>query len=146
MGWLQDLLSEVPLSAVLRERVRLAEERYERALQDIETHKTRIKELESENEALRTTRALPKPSGGDLDEVTTRVLVHLFKTDKSEQRDVGIVAAVLDLERSVLMYHLERLDDAGLAENTGFNTMSGAVYWALTSEGRRYVVERGLTK
>jgi hypothetical protein len=30
MGWLQDLLKEVPLSSVLKERVALAEEQYER--------------------------------------------------------------------------------------------------------------------
>jgi hypothetical protein len=28
MGWLQDLLKEVPLSSVLRERVTLAEQKY----------------------------------------------------------------------------------------------------------------------
>jgi hypothetical protein len=31
MGWLQDLLQEVPLSSVLKERVALAEDRFESA-------------------------------------------------------------------------------------------------------------------
>jgi hypothetical protein len=42
MGLLQDLLTEVPLSAVLRERVALAEDRYERAIKESEGYKQRI--------------------------------------------------------------------------------------------------------
>jgi cell division protein FtsB len=53
MGTIQDLLTEVPLSAVLKERVALADQRYERAKEEIEEQKKRIAVLEREIETLR---------------------------------------------------------------------------------------------
>ena len=57
------------------------------------------------------------------------------------ERDVGALAAVLKMEKGVVQYHLDRLDEAGCAESTGANYLHGHVYWALTPEGRRRVVE-----
>jgi len=53
MGAIQDLLQEVPLSAVLKERVALAEQKLERATSENADLKQRIRELEEENAALR---------------------------------------------------------------------------------------------
>jgi ActR/RegA family two-component response regulator len=102
--------------------------------------KQRIAVLEKDNAALRAQIPDKQEMSGD----TVRVLLHLFKTDEMDDRDVGVMARAMNMERSVLAYHLERLADNSLAENTGFNTLSGAVHWALTSQGRRYVVERKL--
>jgi DNA-binding MarR family transcriptional regulator len=79
-----------------------------------------------------------------LNEDTARVLVHMFRTQRHEDRDVGAMAGVLELERSVLEYHLDRLADAKLAETAGGNYLHGHVYWALTPKGRQHVVEHGL--
>ena len=46
MSLVQDLLKEVPLSAVLQERVKLAEDRYTAANKEIESLKQRIGALE----------------------------------------------------------------------------------------------------
>ncbi len=54
MGAIQDLLQEVPLSAVLKERVALAEQKYERAMRENADLKQRIQTLEEENAGLRT--------------------------------------------------------------------------------------------
>jgi hypothetical protein len=51
---------------------------------------------------------------------------------------------IIDLERNVLQFHLDRPQEANLAESTGFNYVMGHVYWDLTAEGRRYVVEHKL--
>jgi len=142
MGWLQDLLQEVPLSSVLRERVALAEERYEHAIQEIKSCKQRIAVLESENEGLRA--KIPPEPLNTLGDDTTRVLIHLFRTAELDDRDVGAMARRLEMERALLQYHLDRLLDGRLAEETGGNYLHGHVYWALTPEGRRYVVERKL--
>jgi hypothetical protein len=53
MGALQDLLQEVPLSAVLKERVALAEQKYEGAITEIADLRQRLPALEEENTALR---------------------------------------------------------------------------------------------
>ncbi len=142
MGLLQDLLKEVPLSSVLRERVALAEEKYERASKEIEDYKQRITVLERENEFLRT--QIPSESANAFDEGTIRVIVHLFQAEELEDRDVGAMARNLKMERSVLKYHLDRPEAARLAETLGGNYRHGHIYWGLTSEGRRYVVERKL--
>ena len=48
------------------------------------------------------------------------------------------------MDRGVLEYHLDRLNEAGLAETTGGNYLHGHIYWGLTPKGRQYVVERNL--
>jgi DNA-binding transcriptional ArsR family regulator len=140
MGWIEDLLKEVPLSAVLKERVELADQKYEAAMRENEALKRRLTNLEKENAELRARL----PHGQEIGDDTVRVLVHLFKTHEMDDQDVGAMARALTMERGVLQYHLDRLDEAKLAECTGGNYVDGHVYWALTPEGRRYAVERKL--
>jgi len=87
----------------------------------------------------------PKPQrSSGLDADTSRVLVHLFRTSEMDDRDVATMATILRLERGMLEYHLVILDEGKLAENTGFNYVTGHVYWAITPEGRRHVVDHRL--
>jgi hypothetical protein len=72
---------------------------------------------------------------------TIRVLVHLFRADDIEARDVGAMFRELAMERSVLMYHLDMLKNSSLADMTGGNYVDGHVYWALTADGRRRAIE-----
>jgi hypothetical protein len=71
MGCLQDLLKEVPLSSVLRERVALAEEKFERVNKELETCKQRVAGLEREIETLRAQLPVKQPKA--LNDDTTRV-------------------------------------------------------------------------
>jgi DNA-binding HxlR family transcriptional regulator len=75
---------------------------------------------------------------------TTRVIVHLFRAAEQEDRDVGTMARFLKMEQGALKYHLEQLEAAGLAKMIGLNYLQGHIYWGLTPEGRRHVVERKL--
>jgi hypothetical protein len=88
MGLLQDLLKEVPLSSVLRERVALAEEKYEHASREVKTYKQRIAALERKNETLRV-QISSNPTANALSSDTARVLVHLFRAKDMYARDVG---------------------------------------------------------
>jgi hypothetical protein len=106
MGSIQDLLQEVPLAAVLRERVALADQRYEAALRDVEQLKQKVEALEQENAKLRAQIPQTK-DGAALSDDTNRVLVQLFKAARQEERDVGAMAVTLEMERGVLQYHLE---------------------------------------
>lgn len=142
MGLIQDLFKEIPLSSVLRERVALAEEKYERANQESAELRKKVGDLEGENDRL---RALVAPqSDGALGEDTSRVLVALFKATRKEDRDVGLLAQRLQMERGVLQYHLDRLHENGLAQSTGGNYLHGHVYWGLMPDGRKYAVENKL--
>jgi hypothetical protein len=45
----------------------------------------------------------------DFRDDTVNILTYLFKTTDQELRDVSAMAIVIDLERNVLQYHLDRL-------------------------------------
>jgi len=139
MGAIQDLLQEVPLSAVLRERVGLAEAKYNLAVKENEDLKQRLRALEEENASLRA--QIPKQGG--LEEDTIRVLVHFFRAEY-DATDIGMTAQMLRMEKGVVKYHLDQLENASMAECVGFNSNSGHVYWALTPVGRKYAVENKL--
>jgi hypothetical protein len=53
----------------------------------------------------------------------------MFNTKDQQGRDVGVMAKTLQLEGNVLQYHLDRLQEANLAEMTSFNYLHGHVYW-----------------
>jgi hypothetical protein len=140
MGAIQDLLTEVPLSAVLKERVALADQKYERAQEEIEGYKRRIIALEREVETLRA--QIPSGSRDKLDNDAERALVHLFRATEIDARDVGYMVRTLGIEHGVLRYHLDQLADAGFAAVS--SARDGHVYWMIKPDGRRYVMERKL--
>jgi DNA-binding MarR family transcriptional regulator len=139
MGSIQDLLQEVPLAAVLRERVALADQKYEAALHEVELLKRKVEALQRENADLRA--QIPEDGEADLSDDTKGVLVRLFKATREQERDVKAMAAGMGMERGVLQYHLDRLREAGLANRAGGNALRGDTYWSLTAKGRQRVVE-----
>jgi DNA-binding MarR family transcriptional regulator len=146
MGSIQDLLQEVPLAAVLRERVALADQKYEAALREVGDLKRKVGDLQQkiaalEQENTRLRAQIPQNTEDPLSTDAARVLVHIFRRGTMEERDVGAMAVALGMERGVLQYHLDRFKQDGLADVTGGNYLHGHVYWALTPEGRRRVVE-----
>jgi DNA-binding transcriptional ArsR family regulator len=141
MGWIEDVLKEVPLSAVLKERVALADQKYEACLREVEALKKKVAALERENADLRA-RIPQRDEEAPLRKETERVLVHMFSAPEMDEREVGAMAEALGMERSVLQYHLDRLNEAGLAHMTGGDI--DGVYWALKLKGRQYVVESNL--
>lgn len=141
MGWLLDILKEVPLSAVLKERVALEEQKYDQAVEEAQELRQRVAGLEREVADLRS--LLPATPAGDLNDDTRRVLVLLFQAEDRDMHAEGL-AQNLQLDRGVVQYHLDGLNARGLAEHAGSNYLDVDIYWKLTPEGRRYVVENGL--
>ena len=78
---------------------------------------------------------------GTLMHDTGRVLVHLFKADEKGERDVETMARILEMGRNVIRYHLEQLKEAGLADIESGKYIYGPIYWGVTAEGRKHVVE-----
>jgi DNA-binding MarR family transcriptional regulator len=140
MGWIEDLLKEVPLSAVLRERIALEGQKYEGAIREVDALKKKVAALERENAELRD--QIPQRKETSLSEDTARVLVQIFKARDIDERAVGNIAGALNMDPGVLEYHLDRLDEAGLALLTSSDEEH--TYWGLTPKGRRHVVERKL--
>lgn len=137
MGWIRDLLKEVPLSTVLQERVELAEEKFAKVEAEAQSLRDRIVALESENAELRG--RLPRQ--GTVSADGGRILVCLFREEG--RGDKRHLAGHLQMEVGVVQYHLDRLKELGFAQRTG-GRADGTVFWGVTAEGRRYVVEKGL--
>jgi cell shape-determining protein MreC len=82
MGWIEDfqnLLQGVPLSAVLRERIALAEQKYEATLRENEQLKQKVEFLERENAELRA--QIPQAQEEIvLSDDDKHVLVYIFQT------------------------------------------------------------------
>ncbi len=70
-----------------------------------------------------------------------RVLVHLFH--EGRHRNVVALARALRMEQTVMRRQLDQLTAAGL---TRLNVAQGHLYWGITDEGRRRVMQRGLVQ
>jgi cell division protein FtsB len=81
---IEDVLKEVPLSAVLKERIALADQKYESAIQQINDLKKKVATLERENADLRA--QIPRHKETSLPEDTARVLVQIFRANDIEVR------------------------------------------------------------
>jgi len=141
MGWIKDALSEVPLSAVLKERVELADQKYEQAEREAEGLRKKIAALETENNELRE-KVLSENADGLSDE-TVQVLLFLFRNEEGRSGDKTL-AQNLQLQLSVAKFHLEELNARNLAASRASNYLTGEKYWSLTPQGRRYVIENQL--
>jgi DNA-binding MarR family transcriptional regulator len=67
----------------------------------------------------------------------TRVLVHLFRD--GQHRNVVALARALRMDQSAVKHRLDQLVGAKLAR---LKIVQGHLYWGITNEGRRYVIER----
>ena len=152
-GWLQRLLQDVPLNAALRERVKLADQKYDAALRENEQLKQKVGALQRESVELRAQNATLRaqnatlraqiPHATVLSDDTKRVLVHLYKARQAQE--IGAMATALGIEKGLVRYHLERLSETGLVRTAGSNYRTGHAFWAVTLAGRRRVVEDKLT-
>ena len=136
LGLGKDAINEVQLSPVLRERIALVEDKYEAVVKELEQCKQRVAALERENADLRAripSREITlKPN-------TIRVLLYIFQATETDAREVGLMASRLEMTQGVLQYHLDRLRAARFAHESAVDI--DGVYWALTPDGRKYLVE-----
>ena len=123
MGWLEDLLKEVPLSAVMKERVQLAADKLALATEQNEILKQRVKALEKENETLR--EQIPIETLDALQDDTKRVLIYFFQTSERDDCHVEAIAHALKMNEGVLKYHLDQLKEAGFADVRSLNYVHG---------------------
>jgi DNA-binding MarR family transcriptional regulator len=138
MGWIEDILKEVPLSAVLRERLQAADKENEQL-------KERVADLEKENAALRA--KIPVKQEIELPDASKQILVVLFAAENIEPSDLRVpdLAEVLKMERGPLRYHLDRLIEANLIRRIrDYDTEED--HYSLTDRGRRFVVENNLVR
>jgi hypothetical protein len=68
----------------------------------------------------------------------------MFNMGSEHRRELRMMAIELQMQKNMLQYHLDCLDRAGLASMISWNYARGDVYWDLTVDGRRYVVQHDL--
>lgn len=151
LSWLKELLTDIPLSEVLKERIALADDKVRKA--ELERHELateldaaqkKIEQLERELSELKK-QSIEDKVGNKLDGDASRVLGYLFNA-KGEERDTRYISRRLDLQEGMLDYHLDTLESINFAVCSGGNYVSGAVYWDITPAGRKFAVEHILGK
>jgi len=138
MGWLTDIFKDVPLSGELREK---------------------LAAIESENDALKTDNVILKD---DLREARAQILnlekrleqfahhSELDETDILVLKEVALtsepaasyLAAKLNLELSIVEFHLARLEDLDFLSTW---SIGGVERYSLEPKGRDYLIDKNLS-
>lgn len=143
MGWIIDLLKDVPLSTVLKERLEFEEAKHQATLDENTKLSEKVTALEAELSQLR--EKFPEDRASGLNDDARRILVYLFQNHGNDAYcAVRPMCQNFEMNEGMLQYHLDELNASGLAQCTGGNYMDGSVYWAVTEQGRRFVVQNKL--
>lgn len=145
MGWVSDLLKEYPALSVAKERLALAEARF----QELERKHA---QLLAENGRLKTENlqlsekldSLERAKKGDLQPELCNLLVHLFTHHDQNHTHLDAIARTLGVQLQMARYYLDKLGERSLVDVIGGNYVHGHVYYGLTDQGRAFVVENGL--
>lgn len=144
MGWIQDILTEVPLSAVMKERLALAEQKYDEAVAENERLRGRVAELEgenaelrNENEQFRAQLAVEPVDNPQLSESELAILQLLYRAQKSVPPEA--ISSQLGIEPGRVQHWLYKLKDRKYVR-TDLNMVTGARY-AIGRKGLDYLIE-----
>ena len=137
MGWIADLLKEIPSAT-----------RYKAELEELvnsyEVLQTKYKDLETVNLAQKEKirqleEKLTVSHGNLLDEAKLNILLFLSKHDKVSS---DYVAQSLHIDTQVVMFHLRELLDNHMVHIA--STIGKPTTWYLAYEGRRYLIDNKL--
>ncbi len=148
MGWIVDLLSEVPLSAVLREKVSQLESKYTALEAENKVLKSENADLRLKlDDARREVERLQKQADekrvheSDLLEVQQRTLLLLAKHGELEVEDI---ARLSGQSVEAAKYHVDELFHRHFVAWSSGDDIEPV--WHLDHKGRGYLVQRGLLK
>lgn len=141
MGWLTDLLKEIPLSAVLKEKLVAIEAKHS----EVEDENARLKDdLRHANAEIKNleTRIAELTYADNLPEVEIEIL-KLLADNRELMREV--LARKFNLHFQRLRYHFERLTSEGYISHTEVRLSTGVddVYF-LQHKGREYLSRTNL--
>jgi predicted RNase H-like nuclease (RuvC/YqgF family) len=147
MGWLFGLLKEIPLSAVLKEKITSIEAKHaaidtENAIlkDDLRHAKTEIAKLTKQVEQLSHKEEPPHVELDDT-EIDLLKLIADLGYDNSTTEMIRLNRKQIPEQK--LEYHLERLVQAGFILNVIYLPEAGW-FFAMTQEGRTFLVGKGL--
>lgn len=144
-----DFLKEIPLSAVLREKLKDVEAELTKLQGENSRLDTDLKAKVAEVESLKT--QLNSRADDDLAEEESAVLLALAKHPPNEEVQEGVIAQMAGVGVQVAAYHLENLRTKKLADAHHYAGLpSQGIYaetqWTLSHQGRGYLIKRGLLR
>ncbi len=131
MGMITDILKELPLNAVLRDKLQTLEKKYDG--------------LEAENDKLKKeNRDLKEKLGeftdtSELDELEVKILILLSSTNR--EFTANMIGSSLDLSLTKTEYYLERMYNEYVCSRDWTNRPSD---WYLIQKGRGYLIKNDL--
>ena len=132
MGWIADLLQEIPSAA-----------RYKSELEAMEK---KVISLESENVKLRQeiqrrddVIQKEKSHSGRLEEVKEKILVALTQ---HEELEAAQISRMLNIGSQLATFHLEELKNSDMVND--YYAIGSPVFWGIIQGGRAYLVRHGL--
>ena len=147
----EKLITEHGSAVILKERIALANDKYAALEQKLADSELRAKNLESDNQALRSDlqeakveiqnlKKLSEKSHSDrLDETKEKILALLATQDSFENN----IVQALGISAQVAKFHLQDLSEMQFIYKS--LSMTGQQCpWQLAQEGRRYLAEHGL--
>ena len=147
----EKLITEHGSAVILKERIALANDKYAALEQKLADSELRAKNLESDNQALRSDlqeakveiqnlKKLSEKSHSDrLDEKKEKILALLATQDSFENN----IVQALGFSAQVAKFHLQDLSEMQFIYKS--LSMTGQQFpWQLAQEGRRYLAEHGL--
>jgi hypothetical protein len=151
MGWIADLLKEIPSAAHYKIQLEQLESEFNKLSTENSSLKSKIVTLESnilaKDEIIRhqneTIKNQFSNTHNTLDKEKVNVLKLLFTQDKISTESI---ANLLGLQIQVANFHLENLK-VGQMINSVFHTQRGKLItsWYIKQEGRKYIIENNLT-
>jgi predicted transcriptional regulator len=140
MGVLTDILKEVPLSAVLKEKITAIEAENGALKTEVAILKDDLREAQAENKRLKDEieRLTHKD---DLDETATKALTYLVQHESNFPMDSDLASA-LRTDTTRARYYAAQLEERGyitVKDHAGIMQR-----YTLTQKGRRYAIDNGL--
>ncbi len=146
MSWVADLLKDIPLSVVLKEKISLIELKFEEsekkvALLETENANLNIRLLESqkENEILRTQLRVDTESE-NLDENALQIIRLL--SQKGGKRNLWQMEEEIQMPKIQLQYSLAFLEQHSFLESY-FRDYTKPTTYELTQKGRKFALDKG---
>ena len=143
MGWITDLVKEIPISVNLQAKLDDAEKKFA-------TLEARNKELETEVENLRQeiqrrddVIQKEKSHSNLLDDAKVKILLFLAKQPEKTIITSNQIAQCLQMDEQAVIYHLETLIELNMKMILVGRTANAPKRWSIGPGGRHYLVENG---
>ncbi|HEX8139424.1 MAG TPA: hypothetical protein VF544_17825 [Pyrinomonadaceae bacterium] len=140
MGAITDLLKEIPLSAVLREKLTTLEADIAALQTENAILKDDNRQLQAENKRLQD-QIKSLTHKDDLDEIAVQALTFLAKREGHLVKDSALAAA-LKMKTTQARYYAGQLEEQGYISAQHHSGILSL--YTLTQKGRRYAIENNL--